>query len=133
MIEDQFLRAAFHHYVDRFTPVTMPPAAFPGCVLFRQILRIVNQHVSASSQPAHVFVENRIAGFVIGSVDEDAIFRFQAIPHAALRMIEPGRLHGNVIQLDLPLLQVVKIALRFHLVSVYWEIWRCHLFFHHTL
>src|SRR5437867_256826 len=47
--------------------------------------------------------------------------------------VPSGRLHGNVIQLDLPLLQVVKIALRFHLVSVYWEIWRCHLFFHHTL
>src|SRR5207245_7118363 len=41
VIDDQFLRAAFHHYDYRFKHVTMPPAASPVFVLYRQSLLLV--------------------------------------------------------------------------------------------
>src|SRR5207245_11012286 len=54
VIEDQFLRGAFHPWVGRCTPATMPPAAFPGGVLFRRILRLVRWRVAAATEAVDI-------------------------------------------------------------------------------
>ena len=69
--ENQFLRAAFHYDVDSFAPVAVSPALFARGIFFRKILRVVNEHVSAFSQLADVFIKDRIAGLVVRGVNND--------------------------------------------------------------
>src|SRR5579864_9646548 len=128
VVEDQFLGAAFHDYVDGLTPMAMSPATASSFVLFGKILRIVDQNVGAFSQLAHGFVEVGITGFIIRCVDQHAFFGFEAKSHAALRVVEPCGLdldavaHGQASIFD-----IVEVALGFHLVEVDRKIGRSHL------
>src|SRR5208337_1905944 len=126
--EDEFLRAALHYHVDGFAPVTVSPAAAVGFVFLGKILCIVDEHVRAFSQFADSFVEVGIAGLVVGGVDEDSVFGFEAEAHASLRMVEPRGLHLDaVFKRDASTLDVAKIAARFHLADIHREIGRGHL------
>ena len=78
MEQDQFFGAAFQYHIDRFAPVAMAPAAAASFVFFGKVLRIVDQNVCAFRQLAHVLIEDGIAGFIVGGVNRNAVFRFRA-------------------------------------------------------
>ena len=97
MEQHQLFRAAFHNYIHRFAPVAMSPAALFRRVFLGQILRIVNKNIRPCCQRAHVLIENRITGLVVGSINYHAFRTLNAIPKAALRMVQPFRLYSDVV------------------------------------
>ncbi len=108
--------------------MAVSPAVAAGLVLFRKILSIVDEDICAFSEFADGFIENGIAGLVVGGVDENSIFGFQAEAHASLRMVEPGSLElHTVFHGDTAAIEVVEIAAGFHLVDLHRKIRRGHL------
>ena len=85
--QNQLFRPAFHDDVNRLSPVTVPPATFVSFIFFRQILRIVDQHIGARRQFAHTFIKLGISRLVVGRVNHHPLFAFQPETHAALRMV----------------------------------------------
>ncbi len=121
-------------YVDGFAPVAVSPAAAAGFVFFGKILRVVDQDVGAFGELAHGLVEVRVAGFVVGGVDQNAFFGFEAESHASLRMIQPrGFDPGAIGHGQASIVDVVEVELRLDLVEVDGEIRRGHLFGHYLL
>src|SRR5690349_16444959 len=84
MKQDQFFGAAFHHDVYGLAPVAVSPAALAGFVFFRKILRVVDEQVGAGGELAHILIEQRVAGLVVGGIDHHAFFGLEAVAHAAL-------------------------------------------------
>src|SRR5579863_3576592 len=76
----------------------MSPAFAGGGQLFRSVLRVVDENVRAGREFAQLFIELRIAGFVVGGIDHGAAGSFDAIAEAALRMIDEAR--GDFIFAD---------------------------------
>jgi hypothetical protein len=73
-----------------------------------------------------------VAGLVVGGVDQDSIFGFEAEAHASLGMVEPRGLQLDaVFNGDASALDVVKIAARLHLADIHGEIRRGHLIGQH--
>jgi hypothetical protein len=97
MEQHQFLCAALRNYVDGFTPVAVPPAAFTGFVFFGKILRVINEDIAPSARACVRSCRTGISRFVVGGVDENSIFGFKAKAHASLRMVEPRGLQLDAI------------------------------------
>jgi len=126
--QHQFLGAALHDDVDGFAPVAVSPATAARFVFLGKILCVVDENVRAFGQLAHGLVENGVAGFVVGSVDEDSIFGFEAEAHASLGMVEPCGLQLNpVFHRDTSGLDVGEVALRLHLADVHGKVGCGHL------
>ncbi len=125
----QFFGAALHRDVDAFAPRAVSPALFELLVLVGQVLRVVDEHVGALCQFAHVLVEHGMAGLVIGGVDQDAVLGLQAETEAALRMVQPHGLHGAIVEGDAVFFDVVEVAVRGHLRHVDGKIRIGHLLF----
>ncbi len=132
MEEHEFFGAALHDYINGFAPVAVSPAAAMRFVFFGKILRIVDEDVRAFCQFADGFIEGGVAGLVVGSVDQDSIFGFEAETHASLGMVEPSGLQLDaVFKRDASALDIVKIAPRFHLADIHREVRRGHLIGEH--
>ena len=54
MVEDEFLDAALLGDIDGLAPVAVSPAAAASFVFVGKILRVVDEHVGAFGQIAHV-------------------------------------------------------------------------------
>src|SRR5581483_9462045 len=134
MIENQFLRAAFHHDIYSFAPVGMSPASAASGILLRQILGIVDQNVGAFRKLAYSLVESGIARLIIGGIHHYTLFSLNAKSQASLGMIEPCRLDTDaVLHVETAVLDIAEIAPSPHLVEIYREIWRGHLVRHYLL
>jgi len=131
--ENEFLRAAFHDHIDGFSPVAMSPALFAGSVLFRKILRVIDEQVRAFSQLADALIKDRIARFIVRGVNNDFALSFHAEAKAALRMVEPLGLHGTAFQLSAAFVDGAELAVRGHVTHVDREIWVGHLLFKRLL
>ena len=127
--EDQFLGAAFHHNIDRFTPVAVAPAAFPGGVLLRQILRVIDEDVRAFRELAHVLVEDGVSRLIVSGIDNHFIFGLNAEAEASLGMIEPHGLDNAIVECDAVFFDVIKMPVRRHLTHVHRKVRIGHLFF----
>src|SRR5579872_5694781 len=131
--EDQFLGAAFHHDIHRLAPVRVSPAALAGGVLFRKVLRVIDEQVGAFGELAYVLVEDRMSGFVIRRVHDDLIIGLNAEAQAALRMVQPHRLDHAIIERDAVFFDVVEVAMRGHLAHIDGEVGVAHLLFDRAL
>src|SRR6202035_1721828 len=71
----------------------------------------------------------RISRLIVGGVDQNAFFGFDSKSHAALRMIEPGRLDLDAVaHWQASVLYVVEASLRaLHVVHADGKIRRSHL------
>src|SRR5689334_6290767 len=96
--ENEFLGAAFHDDIYGFAPMAVSPAALLGLVLVRQILRVVDEQVGPFGQLTNVLIKERMSGLVIRSVDQHALFGFDAETQAALRVVEPAGLDNAIVE-----------------------------------
>jgi hypothetical protein len=133
MEEDELLGAAFHGDADGFAPMAVSPAAAGRFILFGKILRIVDKYVGAFSELAHVLVKQVVARFVIGGIDQHSFRSLDTESEAALRMMEPFRLQGAVIELHLAFFDAEELAFRGHLAHVHREVGIGHLAFDRVL
>ena len=113
--------------------MAVSPASPAGFVLAGEILRVIDQHIRAGCQFAHVLVEDGVSGLVIGGIHEHPVLGFEPKPHATLGMVEPGGLHHHVVEREAALVEVIKLALRLHLHQADREEGRSHLLLHHAL
>ena len=72
-------------------------------------------------------------GFIVGRVDEHAIFGFEAESEASLGMIEPCRLDSHPVHVEAAVFNVAKLAAGAHLVHIHGEVGRFHLLGHDLL
>src|ERR1700683_1688046 len=108
--------------------MAVSPAAAARLVLFGKILRVVDEHVRAFGQLAYSFIEFNVAGFVVGGVDENSIFGFDAKSHATLRMVQPRRLQLDAIfHRDAAGFDIVEVTMRRHLIEPHGKVRRSHL------
>src|SRR5258708_11122607 len=96
--QHQCFRASFARNSHSFVPGGVAPAFAGGGQLFRSILRVVDENVRALGKFKQLFIELRIAGFVVGGIDNGAAGSFDAVTKAALRVIDEAR--GNFIFSD---------------------------------
>lgn len=133
MKENQLLRTALRDDVDGFAPMAVSPSAPLGFVFIWQILRVINEHVGAFGQFAHVAVKDGMTRLVVGGIHEDSIVGFETETKTSLGMIKPHRFHDAIVKLNALFFHVVKIAMRCHFAHIHREIWIGHLFLNGTL
>src|SRR5579864_1609172 len=121
--ENQLAGAAFHDNVHSLTPMAMSPSALVGLVLFREVLRVINQHIRSFCQLADAFIKYGMAGFVVRGVDQHLSFGLQTETKAALRMIQPHGADSAIVKGNRPFLNAVEMATRRHFTHVHREVW----------
>jgi hypothetical protein len=80
-----------------------------------------------------LFVEKRLAGLIVGGVNQNAFAGLHTEAEAALGMVQRHGAQGAVLHGHLAFSDVVEVAVRRHLPHVHGEIRLVHLLFQHTL
>src|SRR6476646_5360795 len=112
--ENKFFGAAFQYHVDGFAPVAMSPTLFARGIFFREILRVVNEQVSAFSQLADALIKHGIAGLIVSGVNNGLALGFHAKAQTALRMVEPHGLHSAAFKLCAAFVDSAELPVRGH-------------------
>src|SRR5256885_2132827 len=113
-------------------PLPSSPPALSTCAA-NEVLTIVDQNVSAFGQLADIFVEDGMAGLVIGGVDDHFVLGLETEAEASLGMVEPRGVHHAIIERELALFDIVEIPVRLHGAHVDREIGIHHLLFQRAL
>ena len=110
----------------------LPVGVAPGAVAFHffgGVLGVVDEGVGAVGQPPHRLVALPVAGLVVGGVDEHLAVALDAIPQAALGVVQAGGAQHQLVVGDAFLLDLEEVPVRPHGAHVDREVRVGHLLF----
>ena len=109
--------------------MAVSPAVSSRLIFLGQELRVVDQRVGALGKFAYRFIEDRIARFVIGGVNQDGVAAGDAKAEASLRVVQPHGIDYAIVKRETAFADVVKIAVSRHLGHIHRKIRIGHLIF----